>query len=87
MIWSYLLPLLIPLVFLVCPIASIIFFVVSLVQYLSAKKQYNRSGSGFSSETLKKRKTRLIVSSVLAGVFVTVVVAFMVLLGMAVAFM
>lgn len=69
------------------PIAAIIFFVVSLCLYLSAKKQNKLQPGSVSAQTLRSRKIMLIVSSVIAGVLAVVVIAFIVLLFMAVAFM
>lgn len=69
------------------PVAAIIFFVVSLCMYLSAKKQNKRQPGSVSSQTIKNRKILLIVSSVIAGVLVTILIAFIALLFMAVAFM
>ena len=69
------------------PVAAIIFFVVSLCMYLSAKKQNKRQPGSVSSQTIKNRKILLIVSSVIPGVLVTILIAFIALLFMAVAFM
>lgn len=71
----------------VIPFAAIIFFVVSLCQYLSAKKQNKRQPGSVSPQTLKNRKILLIVSSVIAGVLVAILITFVALLFMAVAFM
>lgn len=69
------------------PVAAIIFFVVSLCLYFSAKKQNKLQPGSVSAQTLRSRKTMLIVSSVIAGVLVVVFLAFVALLFMAVAFM
>lgn len=69
------------------PAAAIIFFVGSLCLYLSAKKQNKRQPGSVSSQTLKSRKIMLIVSSVIAGVLAAIVIAFIALMFMAVAFM
>lgn len=69
------------------PIAAIIFFVVSLWLYLSAKKQNKRQPGSVSTSTLKSRKIMLVVSSVIAAILAMVVIAFIALLFMAVAFM
>ncbi len=69
------------------PVAAIIFFVVSLCLYFSAKKQNKLQPGSVSTQTLRFRKTMLIVSSVIAGVLVVVFLAFVALLFMAVAFM
>ena len=69
------------------PVAAIIFFVVSLCLYFSAKKQNKLQPGSVSTQTLRSRKTMLIVSSVIASVLVVVFLAFVALLFMAVAFM
>lgn len=69
------------------PAAAIIFFVVSLCLYLSARKQNKRQPGSVSPRTLKNRKIMLIVSSVIAGVLAAIVIAFIALMFMAVAFM
>lgn len=69
------------------PAAAIIFFVVSLCLYLAAKKQNKRQPGSVSLQTLKSRKIMLIVSSVIAGVLAAIVIAFIALMFMAVAFM
>jgi len=69
------------------PVAAIIFFVVSLCLYLSAKKQNKLQPGSVSAQTLRSRKIMLIVSSVIAGVLAVVVFAFVALMFMAVAFM
>lgn len=63
------------------PLAAVVFFVVSLVRYIRAKK------CGIDAEKLKEHRILLIVSSVIAGVLLAVVVGFVTLLMMAIAFM
>lgn len=69
------------------PVAAILFFIVSLCLFLSARKQNKQQPGSVSAQTLKKRKIMLIVSSVIAGVLAAIVIAFIALLYMAVAFM
>ena len=69
------------------PVAAILFFIVSLCLFLSARKQNKQQPGSVSAQTLRKRKIMLIVSSVIAGVLVVVFLAFVALLFMAVAFM
>lgn len=69
------------------PIAAILFFIVSLCLFLSARKQNKQQPGSVSAQTLRKRKIMLIVSSVIAGVLAAIVIAFIALLYMAVAFM
>lgn len=73
--------------FLAIPLMTLIFFVVSLCEYLSARKREKREPGSVSPEEMKRRKTMLIVSSVIAGVLLAIVVGFVGLLYMAVAFM
>ena len=63
------------------PIASIAFFVSSLINYLNAKKD------GAEPQELKKRKLLLILSIVIALALVAAVVGVIVLLMMAIAYM
>lgn len=69
------------------PVGAIVFFVLSLCQYLSVKKRNRHQPGSVSPEILRSRKIMLIVSSVIFGVLAVVVIAFIVLLSTAVAFM
>ena len=69
------------------PVAAILFFIVSLCLFLSSRKQNKQQPGSVSAQTLRKRKIMLIVSSVIAGVLAAIVIAFIALLYMAVAFM
>ena len=69
------------------PVVAILFFIVSLCLFLSAKKQNKLQPGSVSDQALRKRKIMLIVSSVIAGVLAAIVIAFIALLYMAVAFM
>lgn len=69
------------------PVAAILFFIMSLCLFLSARKQNKQQPGSVSAQTLRKRKIMLIVSSVIAGVLAAIVIAFIALLYMAVAFM
>lgn len=69
------------------PAAALVFFVVSLVLFLSARRQNKRAPGSVEPAVLRTRRLMLIISSLIAGVFVAVVIAFAVLLFMAVAFM
>lgn len=63
------------------PLGTIGFFIVSLVRYVSGKK------AGCGEQELKRRKTLLVVSSVMMGVLVASLVGIIVLLYMAIAYM
>lgn len=65
------------------PLGAIAFFIVSLILYLRAKCQPD----SVSAEKLKTRKFLLVVSSVIAGVLAAVVIGFIALMFLAVAFM
>ncbi len=69
------------------PIATLVFFIISLCRYLSAKRRHRLDPASISEAQLKSRKTLMIVSLILAAVFVAVVIAFILLMLMAVAFM
>lgn len=69
------------------PAASLIFFAVSLIRYLTAKRKNKRAPGSFSDAQISARRICLIVSSIIAGAMLIVVVAFFALMLMAVAFM
>ena len=71
----------------IIPAAALLFFIVSLARWRDAKEQNKRTPGTYSEEEMKSRKICLIVSSVIAGMMAAVVLAFMGLLMMAVAFM
>lgn len=69
------------------PAILLLLFGISLYRYTSAKKENREQPGTHSPEEMKKRKLLLIVLSVIAGVLVAVVIGFIALLFMAVAFM
>lgn len=69
------------------PAILLLLFAISLYRYISAKKENREQPGTHSAEEIKKRKLFLIVFSVIAGVLAAVVIAFIALLFMAVAFM
>ncbi len=69
------------------PLSAIVFFIVSLCCYISAKKRYNTDPNDFNSQKKQTTKTLLIVSSIIMGVLLAVVIGFMALMYMAVAYM
>ena len=73
--------------FLAAPIAAIVFLVLSICRYASAKKQERQQPGSVSPEELKRRKVLLILASILSGVFLVIVLGFMALMFLAVAFM
>ncbi len=71
----------------IIPAAALIFFGISLFRYHYAKYKNKRIPNTYSPDQIKSRKICLIVSSVIAGIMAVVVLAFIGLLMMAVAFM
>lgn len=69
------------------PLGALVFFIVSLVRFLSARSANQNAPDTFSPAEMQKRRILLIVSGVLAGAFLLVVIAVVVLLFTAVAFM
>ena len=69
------------------PLAAVAFFIVSLIDFISAKRTNNRQPNTYDERELSVRRTKLIVASCIAGVLVAVVVAIVILLWMAIAFM
>lgn len=69
------------------PAAAFVFFAVSLVLYCSARRKNKRASGSVDAAVLRTRRLMLIVSALIAGAFAAVVIAFAVLLFMAVAFM
>ena len=74
-------------IFFAIPIILIALFGISLYRYISEKKQNKSVPGTFSNAEIKKRKIMLIVLSVIAGVLAVIVLGFIALLFMAVAFM
>lgn len=74
-------------IFFAIPIILIALFGISLYRYISAKKQNKSVPGTFSDAEIQKRKIMLIVLSVIAGVLAVIVLGFIALLFMAVAFM
>ena len=78
---------LISILYYLIPAAAITFFVGSLISYFIAKNKNKQVPGTYSEEQMKTRKICLIASSVIAGLLLIVVLAFIGLLMMAVAFM
>ena len=71
----------------IIPLFAVLFFGISLFRYLYAKHKNKRTPGTYSDTQIKSRKICLIESSVIAGILAVVVLAFIGLLMMAVAFM
>lgn len=69
------------------PAFSVSWFAVALYRFSIAKYHMKRGKQQYSDSDLRSRKIQLIISSVLLGVIVLIVISFIVLLMMAVAFM
>lgn len=69
------------------PFTAIAFFVVSLCNHIAARKQYNADPNETNLQKKKSTGTLLIVSSVIMGVLLAVIIGFMALMFMAVAYM
>ena len=78
---------LISFLYLAIPIGALAFFAISLWQYLRAKKRVKQQPDSIPQGKLKALKIRLIISSLIAGCLVVIVIGFIALLFMAVAFM
>ena len=71
----------------IIPAAAVLLFGISLFRYCYAKHKNKRTPGTYREEQMKSWKIFLIVSSVIAGILAVVVLAFIGLLMMAVAFM
>ncbi len=69
------------------PVAAVVFFLVTLILHLSARRKARRAPGSVSEQTLRLRRTLFIIASVLMGILLAVVVAFIALMLLAVAFM
>ncbi len=69
------------------PLAAFVFLIICLVRYRDAKNKNKEVPGTFTETQIKTRKWLLILASVIAGVFALVVIAFAVLLFLAIAFM
>ncbi len=73
--------------FFTIPILLIVFLVISVKRYTSAKKKNVAEPGTFSESEMKSRKAVMVIAIVMASVFLAVVLGLIVLLFMAVAFM
>ena len=70
---AYLLPILAWLLFVILPLTSLIFFIVSLILYFSAKKKNRTSPGSVDENRLHTLKLRTIISGVIALVLIAAV--------------
>lgn len=68
-------------------LAPIVFFIVSLALYLSAKRKNRQETNPYLQKELTTYKVLLIVSSVILGLLLAVIIAFAVLFYLAIAYM
>lgn len=73
--------------FFAIPLLFIVLFGISLFRYISAKRQNKATPGKFSDKEINTRGIILIVLSVILGIFVAVVLGFVGLMYMAVAYM
>lgn len=69
------------------PAIVFVLFVISLVRFVAAKRKNKKIQGSFSESEIKKRKIMLIIMSVIVGVLAVIVIGFIALLFMAVAYM
>ena len=69
------------------PIAAVVLFVISLVRYVRARRVNRRAPETYNKRQMTDRLVWLIVTSVIMGVMVTMIVGFICLMMLAVAFM
>ena len=69
------------------PFAAVALFIVSMVRFILAKRASKQHPDGYDKRELDARRNMLIIASIIAGVLFTVVVAIVILLWMAIAFM
>ena len=69
------------------PVAAIVLFTVSLVRYIRARRANRRAPDTYNKRQMTDRLVWLIVTGVITGVMLLMIVGFMLLLMMAVAFM
>ena len=73
--------------FFAIPVSMVAFFGISLYRFARAVSANKKNPETFSADEIKKRRLLFIVSAVIAAVLVAVVVGFIALLFMAVAYM
>lgn len=69
------------------PLAAIAFFVVSLCNFTGAKRQFKAEPNEMNEQKKNTAKTVFITSLVIMGVLLVIVIGFMALMFMAIAYM
>lgn len=75
------------LAFYAAPIASIIFFIISLINYRASKKALELYANDSDPETHRKKLSRLIFSVILAAVVIVGEASIIIILSSAIAYM
>lgn len=73
--------------FLSVPVIAIIYFIISLVNYQSAKKKNKQIPDTYNKEDMKTRKKHLIISACVAGILFAIIIAFVCLFFIGIAYM
>ena len=69
------------------PVAAVVFFVISLVRYVQARRANRHMPETYGKWQMEARRVCLIISSCILGMMLLMIVGFAVLLMTAVAFM
>ena len=69
------------------PVVAVVLFIVCLVRYRMAKKKNKLEPGTYSEKEVKQRKLLAVVSGIIAGTFVVIILSFIALLFLDVAFM
>ncbi len=69
------------------PILALVLFLVALIDYVFAKRKNKNKPGTYSETKMKHKKIALIITGVIAGIFVLLILALIALLTVAVAFM
>lgn len=79
--------LIVTLIFVGIPLIAFIFFIVSLVRFCMARRRIKTEPESISAQDMKKCKTLLIVSSIILVVLLAVIIGFVALIYMSIAYM
>ncbi len=69
------------------PVAVLVWAIVSIVLFCSARKKQKSNPEAISEQTVRHRRTAMIVSLVVLGIMVTFLIAIVALFSMAIAYM
>lgn len=71
----------------ILPLSSVVFFIVSLVLYLTGRRSKKNNPESVNAERLQRDKVLLIVSSIFLGIVLLIYCALVILLANAIAYM